>query len=476
VQEFAAENPNRFRWSEYEGDLQLVLQDGMPLASWHYAVVAPFPTIVDSIELDALIDTWRQGSLHTDPETAALLIALWGKPASQSTLFDVDTETLVELLWNAREGYDQPPLAIVPFDRLDPRLKVLRIGNTSPIDVDYDSSQYPLAVSIGLVGNAEHVDEFIASWGEHESNRDDNHITQLAMTGPAGMRRAVADRMEKHGLTYPAEETGPILQAVDIAHMSNENAFAPDCPMPDPYDSTNVCNRDEYIELMTWMGIDVNEMTGNHLNDWGVQSLLHTFNLYEATGIETFGGGRNLSDARQPLLLEHNGNRIALVGCNPVGPPTGWAREDYPGSLPCDDYGDLKGQISRLDEQGYLVIATLQYLEGYQYEVTAKQRRDFSALASAGATVISGSHGHHPQGFAFQDEAFIHYGLGNLLADQMFMLGTRQMFIDTYLIYDGRLLNVDFWTGFIEDFARPRVMTNGERRELLQSVFDASDW
>jgi poly-gamma-glutamate synthesis protein (capsule biosynthesis protein) len=192
-QELATEKPDQFRWSENNGDLRLVWQDGLALASWHFAVVTPFPTIADNIELEALKNAWRRGSLHTDPETAALLVALWGEPASQLAIVDADTDTLVDLLWNVREGYDRPPLAVVPFDRLDPRLKVLRIGDISPVDVDYDSSQYPLAVSIGITGTAEHTDEFIASWIGPKTNRDDNQITHLAMTGPAGMRRAVAD-------------------------------------------------------------------------------------------------------------------------------------------------------------------------------------------------------------------------------------------------------------------------------------------
>jgi poly-gamma-glutamate synthesis protein (capsule biosynthesis protein) len=246
--------------------------------------------------------------------------------------------------------------------------------------------------------------------------------------------------------------------------------------MPDPFDSANVCNRDEYIELMTWMGIDINEMTGNHLNDWGMDSLLHTFDLYDGVGIQTFGGGRNLAAAQEPLLIEHNGNRLAFVGCNPVGPPNGWARADYPGALPCDDYGFILNQISELDAAGYLVFATLQYLEDYQYEVFEGQRTDFHNLAAAGAAAVSGSHGHHPQGFSFFGGGLIHYGLGNLLADQMFSLGTRQTFIDIYTVYDSRLISVELWTGLIEDYARQRLMTAEERRDLLQNVFEVSDW
>jgi poly-gamma-glutamate synthesis protein (capsule biosynthesis protein) len=227
---------------------------------------------------------------------------------------------------------------------------------------------------------------------------------------------------------------------------------------------------------MTWMGIDVNEMTGNHLNDWGTDALLHTFDLYAASGIRWFGGGRDLEDAARPLRIEHNGNKIAFVGCNPVGPEYGWATSAQPGAWPCGDYAAIQAQIRQLADEGYLVIATVQYLEDYQYAVQSEQRQVFQALAEAGATAVSGSHAHHPQGFSFHNEAFIHYGLGNLLADQMWSLGSRQSFLDVYTVSNGSLLNVDLWTGLNEDFARIRQMTPEERQALLQAVFDASDW
>ena len=58
----------------------------------------------------------------------------------------------------------------------------------------------------------------------------------------------------------------------------------------------------------------------------------------------------------------------------------------------------------------------------------------------------------------------------------MDMLGTRQTFVDTYVIYENRLLSVELWTGLIENYARPRLMTTDERTQLLQTVFQASGW
>jgi poly-gamma-glutamate synthesis protein (capsule biosynthesis protein) len=58
----------------------------------------------------------------------------------------------------------------------------------------------------------------------------------------------------------------------------------------------------------------------------------------------------------------------------------------------------------------------------------------------------------------------------------MDMLGTRQSFVDTYVVYDGRLLSVELFTSLIENYCCPRAMTGEERDQLLQSVFQASGW
>jgi len=87
-----------------------------------------------------------------------------------------------------------------------------------------------------------------------------------------------------------------------------------------------------------------------------------------------------------------------------------------------------------------------------------------------------GSQAHWPQGFAFTDQTFIHYGIGNLFFDQMDQLGTRQMFADKIIIYNGKHLSTVLFSGLLENYSRPRPMTPDERIALLQAVFRASGW
>lgn len=476
AQAVAEASPNLFRWVETAGaDIILVPGEGEgELGAWVYAVAAPFATISDTMILNTVQAVWLSGApavgpLYVEREAAVLFEMVWGAPHESVQLVAIDE--LSDILWQAR-----PAWAILPFDQLRPELKVLYVDGVSPLQADFEPAAYPLTIPIRAAGEPAAVEQFLAHYNGPVTNRDPNRLTFVAMTGPSGLDRAVGDRMERYGVTYPGEAIAPILAAADFAHMSNEVPFAPDCPHPEPVGDTQFCAQDEYLELMTFMSIDINEMTGNHVNDWGEHNLQHTFDLYEAAGILTFGGGRDLAQARAPLLIEHNGNRLAFVGCNPVGPYYAWARENYGGSAPCEDYSFIKNQIAELDSQGYLVIATLQYLEHYQYDAMGTQQFHFRALAEAGATAVSGSQGHHAQGFDFYAGAFIHYGLGNLIFDQMQYRGTRQSFIDWYVFYDGRLISVELITGLIEDYSRPRLMTAEERAELLQAVFEGSGW
>ncbi|HET9868574.1 MAG TPA: CapA family protein, partial [Nitrospira sp.] len=110
-----------------------------------------------------------------------------------------------------------------------------------------------------------------------------------------------------------------------------------------------------------------------------------------------------------------------------------------------------------------------------------QQRDDFRLMADSGAAIVSGSQAHYAQMMEFYNDTFIHYGLGNLFFDQMgdqdwMPRGIRREFFDRYVIYDGRLISVELITAMLEDYARPRLMTEQERSGFLQEYFSYSGW
>lgn len=457
-----------------EADVRAEPVTESPAAVWVYAVGAPFPTVQDDLDLPSLTSLW--GGVEGDwtrvivrPQDAAAVRTRLG--TSGYTVWEEVSEQVAGRTWEQTGA-----LAIVPFEKLEPRLKVLALNGQSPLRRTFDPGAYPLSIGFGFSGEAQAVEAIRNAAAWPETNRDPSRLTILTLTGVTALTRATAWKMDTKGVDYPGALIGDWLREADILHVSNEVAFSESCPKADPAQkSLRFCSQPQQIGLLESIGVDVVELTGNHVMDWGAEALLYTLDLHRQRSWQDFGGGSNLEDSLQPALFEHNGNRIALLGCNPAGPASAWATADRPGAAPCETER-LFADVARLKQQGYLVVFTYQWAESYNPRPGSLQVDGFRAAAAAGASIVSGSQAHQPQAFEFHEGAFIHYGLGNLFFDQMASPAVRQEFIDRHIVYDGRYLGTELLTAYLEDFAQPRPMNVEERGALLEAVFTASGW
>jgi poly-gamma-glutamate synthesis protein (capsule biosynthesis protein) len=446
----------------------------LPVAQWVYALVAPFPTVTDGISEIELEQAWR-GELETGPfanlplmmseDTYAIFSTMSGEVAPEAVRL-VPADELLVTAWE-----EQASWGIVPFEQLDPRWKVLQIDGVSPIQKDF--ADYPLTANFILVGDPTAVNASI-------SNYDPNKFTDIMLTGVTALVRGTALTMERKGVLYPGEDIAPLTTQVDFMHVNNEIPFTPDCPFPELYPEYLVfCSDVSYLELLQSIGADFVEVSGDHFGDHGSEGTLFTLDLYGEVGLPYYGGGRNLEDGQKPLLFNHNGNKIAIIGCNAKGSNYyAPADENTPGAVPCD-FEWMEAEIERLKEAGYLVIVTLQHIEYYSYEAQPDLVRDFGRMAEAGAVIVSGSQSHQPHGFAFQHNTYIHYGLGNLFFDQYLYCENASCdygFMDRHIFYEGQHISTELIPIRFIDMARPRPMTIDEEAWFLDMMFDASGW
>ena len=469
------------------------VRGGPPLQShWVYALVAPFPTVIDDVSLADIQAAWRGSPfaplsgkpILLSETTRAALTAWWG-PAAEEGVRVMPAGQLLDTAWQ-----EMPAWAIVPFEDIQPRWKVLRVNGISPLDREFDIQAYPLVIWFGVNGSEAALNGLQEKLPLPEagpavypglfpaSNRDPQKLTVLVMTGVTALARATAAKMDTLGVTYPASDIHDWLYNADLLHISNEVSFNPDCPLANPMATSMMfCSRPEYIQLLDYIGTDIVELSGNHNNDWGREAFTYSLDLYHERGWKIFAGGANLDEAAQPALVEHNGHRLAFIGCNPVGPEWVFATPKEPGVLQCN-MSKMVDTVKELRAQNYMPIVTFQYNEYYQFKPSETQQRDFRKMADAGALIVSGSQAHFPQTLEFYADTVIHYGLGNLFFDQMNIpvVGTRREFIDRHVFYDGRYLGVELLTAMLEDYARPRPMTTEERQSMLIDMFVAAGW
>ncbi len=471
--------------SRSDADIQILInpEESSPNAilssEWTYVLSAPFYTITDNVSLENLQAFWQgqQNSilgfskiLVTEPTLAAVNTIL-GK-ADQVTVEVVNNEEMI-----SKSLGNEQVLFITPFEELDKMMKVIRIDGKSPIDSDFEKKDYPLSASIWIVSNA--ADSIIDF---PPSNYDPDLRTVLIMTGVTALTRATAHRMEINGNKFPGQDIHDWLTSADLTHISNEIPFASNCPSPDPNQPDLIfCSSPDRIELLEYIGADIIELTGNHLLDYGLSSINLTLEMYEERDWHYYAGGWDLNEAQSPRLMSHNKNKFAFIGCNPVGPPNVWATNTSPGAAPCGDFSWMIEEIENLKAEGYLPIVTMQYAEDYTDYPSGKMVSDFEMLANAGAVVVNGSQAHTPKMMTFKGESFIHYGLGNLFFDQMevyygdvYMPNTREEFLDRLVFYDGELISIELLTAMLEDYARPRPMTESERTSFLSRIFSTA--
>ncbi|MGH2625934.1 MAG: CapA family protein, partial [Anaerolineales bacterium] len=246
----------------------------VPLTSWTFALAAPFPTLEDGTTLQDLKAVWNgEGGpvarLLVSAESATLLKPILGE-ASATTVELVDERDLSGQAWRER-----PAWALLPFEALDPTWKVLAVDGQSPIGDDFNPDAYPLIVPIGMSGGSLGPELLAGALGWPAGNRDPNRLTSVLITGVTAITRGVAWRIEASGYAYPAELIGAWLRSADFTHVSQEIAFTHDCPPPDPYQPTlRFCGDPDHFPLLQEAGVDLVELSGNHILDWGRQPFL----------------------------------------------------------------------------------------------------------------------------------------------------------------------------------------------------------
>ena len=438
-----------------------------------YAVSAPYLTITDEITFENLQCFWN-GSCDKIDDGAegipTILISSEEEPFLVNVFGSLPDRRHVLSLMKS-DLYINSNLAnrwmIIPFEDIEPRRKIIQIDGADILSNRFDPDSWPLTAVVGLLQEGMNKNELPVS------NRDASKLTNMVLTGVTAMVRGTASYMDLDPL-YPASLIREPLVEADILHINNEVPFAEKCNIEEHYNGLVFCSKPAYMELLMDIGPDVLELDGDHFQDHGDEPVLMTLDIYDEAGIPYYGGGHNKQEAQQPLLITHNGNRFAFLGCN--GKEIGYAAasDTRPGAVHCD-IDLMKQQIRALRLEGIIPIVTFQHLEVFQTKPVDTVRYDFESVRDAGAVIVSGSQSHIPMEFDVSSTNFVHYGLGNLFFDQAFFLPeTAEAFIDRHIFYDGKYINTELLTIRFTNYAISHYMEADDRAQLLNRIFAVS--
>jgi poly-gamma-glutamate synthesis protein (capsule biosynthesis protein) len=158
-------------------------------------------------------------------------------------------------------------------------------------------------------------------------------------------------------------------------------------------------------------------LANNHSGDYGPDALLDTLEALDRGGVAHFGAGKDLSEAHAPLIIERNGLKLALIGCEEFKPRAFEAGTHTPGVAWCEDQQLLHDLAVARAAGADLVIPYLHW--GWEGEPQPCQRqRDLAhLLIDAGADAVIGGHPHIVQPAELYRGRLILYSLGNFVFD-----------------------------------------------------------
>ena len=174
----------------------------------------------------------------------------------------------------------------------------------------------------------------------------------------------------------------------------------------------------EKVSMFQEMGIDAVTLANNHALDYGTDALLDTCEVLDGAGILHTGAGKDLNAAKQPVVFEKNGQRVALIGATRVIPEAGWAATNgHPGMLSSYEVSvePLLAQIAECHAQGEKVVVLIHWGIERDEMPQEYQRALAKRYIDAGADLVIGSHPHVLQGIEYYKGKPIFYSLGNFV-------------------------------------------------------------
>jgi poly-gamma-glutamate capsule biosynthesis protein CapA/YwtB (metallophosphatase superfamily) len=159
-------------------------------------------------------------------------------------------------------------------------------------------------------------------------------------------------------------------------------------------------------------------LANNHSGDWGKVGFASELTLLRETKLPWFGGGSNVREAHQPLILTSRGRRIAMLGYNDFQPRSFAASHNSPGTAWLVEREVVKDiRAARAELKADLVLLFLHW--GNELEPAASPEQQLLArrLIDHGADAIIGSHSHVTQGIEWYQGHPVVYSLGNFVFD-----------------------------------------------------------
>lgn len=174
------------------------------------------------------------------------------------------------------------------------------------------------------------------------------------------------------------------------------------------------CNYNSIKALKT-AGFSACGLANNHMRDYGDKGVIETIETLKSVGLDYVGAGKNLEEARRPLVKDIGGKKVAFIAvCEyeySISTP------NRPGSAPIDIIDTGKLIIETKRHYDYVVVVTHGGHEYYHYP-SPRMKKVYHYFIDLGADAVVNHHQHCISGYEYYKNKPVVYGVGNFCFDR----------------------------------------------------------
>ena len=295
----------------------------------------------------------------------------------------------------------------------------------------------------------------IAAIARAQSEQPNSGTVDLAFVGDIMLAETPGERIALG--EDPFSEFAEVFRKVDLTIGNLECVVA---TTGEEYDKPFVFRAHPRVLSLVQKHLDIVCLANNHTGDYGHVAFLEQLRLLEQNKIPYVGGGRDCAHARQPLIIDRPGLRIAFLAYNDFKPRAFEAGPSWPGvAWAVDAQVTADIEAARTIHRADFVIPMLHW--GWENEPANDRQRQLAKLMiDAGADMIVGGHPHVTQEVEYYKGKLILYSIGNFIFNGFDPGPARTGWVLRTRVTKQRLIAWDTLVAKIDDLGQPYLQVD----------------
>ena len=238
-------------------------------------------------------------------------------------------------------------------------------------------------------------------------------MIRLLITGDYSMHNRM-QQMRSSDIVTAMSSVVPYVKDADYAITNLESAVFDGEHEAIVKCGANLHSSSEAIKALKELGFRCVTLANNHFADYGDDAVEESLQLLKEYGIDYFGAGRNIEEAKQVRLIEIKGKKIAVINC--CEHEYTIATDTKAGCNPLDVVDVSRAIRKAKKEADYTIVIVHGGSEHYALP-TPRMQKWYRFFVEAGADAVINHHQHCYSGYEMYEGKPIVYGLGNFCFD-----------------------------------------------------------